>query len=74
MKAPRGLRKVIEALPFIQIGFEIDVVLIGQELVELFLIRAMRALDLPFSCGDAGLMITLSLTCQWNRPGMHARS
>jgi hypothetical protein len=33
--------EVIKAFPLAQLGFEIDVVFVGQELVELLLIRAM---------------------------------
>jgi hypothetical protein len=39
-------REVIEAFPLAQFGFEIDIVLVGQQLVELFLIGTMRAFDL----------------------------
>jgi len=38
---------VVEALPDRQLLFEIDIVFVGQELVELVLVGSMRALDLP---------------------------
>ena len=38
--------QVIEALPMSELFLEIDVILVREELVELFFLSAMRALDL----------------------------
>jgi len=43
--------KVIEAFPFGEFRFEIDVILVCEELVELLLVRAMLALDLAVELG-----------------------
>jgi hypothetical protein len=37
--------EVVEAFPLAQFGFEIDIILVGQELVEFLLIGPMRAFD-----------------------------
>jgi hypothetical protein len=39
-------REVVEAFPLVQFGFQIDIVLVGQDLIELLLVGAMRAFDL----------------------------
>ena len=49
-----GSMEVVEAFPFIKAFLEIDVALVGEQLVELLLIRAMRSLDLPVQLGRAG--------------------
>jgi hypothetical protein len=38
--------QVIKALPMSELFLEIDVILVREELVELFFVSAMRALDL----------------------------
>jgi hypothetical protein len=38
--------QIIEALPMSELFLEIDVILVAQELVELFFVSAMRALNL----------------------------
>ena len=57
--------EVLEALPFIAFGLQIDVTLVAEELVELLLIGSVRSLHpriksedrhLPFSCGVPRLM------------------
>ena len=48
--------EVVEALLRGQPLLQIDIALVAQELIKLLLIRAMGALDFPFSCGVRGLM------------------
>ncbi len=38
--------EIVEALPFIEAFFEIDVALVGEQLIELLAVGAMRSLDL----------------------------
>ena len=52
----RGPTEVVEALPLGQPLLQIDIALVAQELIELLLIRAMGALDLPVQLGVRGLM------------------
>lgn len=46
MRAVRSC-EVVEALPFVQFSFEVDVTLVAQELIEFLLIGPMRALHFP---------------------------
>ncbi len=46
---------VVEVLPGRQLLLEVDIVLGGQELVELVLVGSMRALDLPIELWRPGL-------------------
>jgi len=41
-----GSGEIIEALPVGELLLEIDIILVGEELVELLFVRAMRTLDL----------------------------
>ena len=43
--------EIVEALPASELFLEIDVILVGEELVKFFLVRAMRALDLAVELG-----------------------
>ncbi len=44
MRAVRPV-EIVEALPFVQFGFEIDVAFVAEELIELLSIRSMRPFD-----------------------------
>ncbi len=41
-----GSGEIVEALPVGELFLEIDIIPVGEELVELLLVRAMRTLDL----------------------------
>lgn len=43
--------EIVEALPVGKLLFEIDVILVGEELVELLFVGAMRTLDLAVQLG-----------------------
>ena len=43
--------QVIESLPMSELFLEIDIILVGEELVELLLVSAVRALDLAVELG-----------------------
>jgi hypothetical protein len=57
--------QVVEALPFGQLGLQIDVVLVGEELIEFLLVGSVRPSDLSVElrrCGfDVGVPHTLIL-------------
>jgi hypothetical protein len=44
-------REIIEPLPVSELFLEIDIILVGEELVELFLVGAVRPLDLAVELG-----------------------
>ena len=50
-----GPTEIVEALPLGQPLLQIDIALVAQELIELLLIRAMGALDLPVQLWGTGL-------------------
>ena len=54
------LGEVIEALPFVEFGIQIDIVGIAEQLVELLLVRSMRALDLSVQLGRAGFKVVMA--------------
>ncbi len=47
--------EVVEALPLLELGLEVDVAFGAEKLGELLLIRPVRALDLAIELGRAGL-------------------
>jgi hypothetical protein len=47
--------EVVEALPFGELGFEIDVTFVAEKLVELLLVRSVGAFDLAVELGRARL-------------------
>ena len=51
------LIEIVEVLPLGQPLLQIDITLVAQELIELLLIRAMRALDLPVQLWGAGFAV-----------------
>lgn len=53
---PAGTGEVVEPLPFLELGPEIDVALVAEKLSDLLLVGSVRALDLPLSQGELGLM------------------
>ena len=51
---------VVERLPFGQALFEIRVAFVAQELIELLLVGAMRALDPPIQLGGPGFDVDVA--------------
>ena len=63
--------EIVEALPDGQLLLEIDIVFVGEELVELVFVCSVGPLNLPVelrrSCLDVDGSMPRSATCQWNR-------
>ena len=43
--------EIVEALPVSELFLEINVILVGEELIELLFVRAMRTFDLAIELG-----------------------
>lgn len=52
--------EVVELFPLVEPGLEIDVVLVGEELVELLLIGVVRSFDFAIELGRAALDVRVT--------------
>lgn len=60
--------EVVEVFPFAELGLEIDVAFVGQELIKLLLIGAMRSFDLAVQLRGSALDIGMSDALIFNMP------
>jgi hypothetical protein len=61
-----GSGKAVEALPFSGFGFEIDVILVIQQLVEFLAVKMVRPLH--FAVGLRGAWLDAGMTNTWLNP------
>ena len=48
--------EVVESLPFLKFGEEIDITFVAEKLVKFLLIRSVEPATFPFSSGELGLI------------------
>lgn len=61
MRAVRPV-EVVEALPFVQFGFEIDIAFVAKQLIEFLPVRAVRPFYLAVELGRASFDVSMADT------------